>query len=775
MVPWGRATSHRSRGRQSALTSSHEPRSLTVGALSGARRQQSRDRQGATGAAWLLWLLVAATCCPALPGAQAQSFRLIPERRLVSVATAAPDVLVLVFLDHDEDAPPSQAAADYSVNGTVPRRVGRFSATVCEERCADWRAQRYPQLLQHRLYLALPAPLADGQRCEVGYPGGRTNFLFQSREMVCESFKVNQVGYSLQSGPRAAFFAPWCGDLGLTNATTNEVWLCEAKSGRDLLPLALRPIAADAVNGGPYWRIDLGALKEEGEYFLRMTGAGRSPSFGLGDVYAHHAFYVHMKGLYHQRCGTALTKPFTDWERPACHRELEVTDAPPPDFIKEHGARRIAHVGGHHDAGDFDVRLSHTVVAGWLLNAFELFPAKFRDAQLDLPESGNGIPDLLDEALFSLQAWEVLQEEDGGIRAGFEADRHPTYGEVNAATDKLVYRTFARHGHPTLAGGALMAYAARLVKPFDPGRAAGLLTRAQRAWGFYEKHREDAAYRWSRGGLLFASGQLYLATGEERYHEVFKRQAGYFFHLQGEKSAWPAEYHGTYFNLDTVAQGAAFTHYFASYLLDDSRAKDPAVVKAARAAVIAKADETLKKISGPGFATISTGSWGASTGVGRYGDFLLHAYRLTGEARYLDGARRLADWVLGANPLGRCFTSGLGTYPPLNPLQLDSYFHIQEGRGPVPGLVIYGVTEPPGAAPYIRAVTQHLYPAMAQLPPARRFTDGWSVVEQNEFTVWETLAPNAFLHACLAPDSPRKGRLLPYAGVCLPGGYPARP
>ena len=55
----------------------------------------------------------------------------------------------------------------------------------------------------------------------------------------------------------------------------------------------------------------------------------------------------------------------------------------------------------------------------------------------------------------SIRAWECLQEEDGGIRAGFEADRHPTYGVVNAATDKLVYRTFARNGHTTLAGGAL--------------------------------------------------------------------------------------------------------------------------------------------------------------------------------------------------------------------------------------------------------------------------------------------------------------------------------
>jgi hypothetical protein len=65
-------------------------------------------------------------------------------------------------------------------------------------------------------------------------------------------------------------------------------------------------------------------------------------------------------------------------------------------------------------------------------------------------------------------------------------------------------------------------------------------------------------------------------------------------------------------------------------------------------------------------------------------------------------------------------------------------------------------------APHIRAVLQHLYPAWEKLSRARRVTDGWSVVMLNEFTVWETIAPNAFLHACLAPDKPLRGQLLPF-------------
>jgi endoglucanase len=37
-------------------------------------------------------------------------------------------------------------------------------------------------------------------------------------------------------------------------------------------------------------------------------------------------------------------------------------------------------------------------VAQELLFAFEMAPRNFRDGELNIPESGNGVPDVLDEA-----------------------------------------------------------------------------------------------------------------------------------------------------------------------------------------------------------------------------------------------------------------------------------------------------------------------------------------------------------------------------------------
>jgi len=720
--------------------------------------------------------------------ARADEWDLIPDTRLADIQTAAANVLVLIYISPDSAPPPSQNPEDYGVlpapsmkvpphwaaqftksaetarRGAAqkksrlknaqagkawaknlppglrgkalgrllrPTAVGRASATIYEERCVDWHAQRYPQIIEHRIYLLLPKPLENRRPYLVLAPETQRLFLFDDMKTLCESFRVNQVGYNPLAGRKDAFFTVWCGDLGVPEgAAPGRVWLCSAEGGADPVEAPVTATPENSIDGGPVWRLDLSqVLRKPGAYYLRAEGAGRSPTFGYGDVWAHHAFYVHARGLYHQRCGTALEFPFTLWTRGACHTQLEVTDYPGPGFIHERGEEVIPHAGGHHDAGDFDVRPPHTLVAGWLLNAYELFPEKFTDGQLNIPESGNGIPDLLDEALWSVRVWENLQTEEGAIRAGFETDR----------------------------------------------RADELLAKAQKAWSFYQNHLDDPRFagKWTRGARMFAACQLYLATGEEAYHQAFLEEAPYFFRMNNEPPQWPQQYHGTYYNRDLVERGMVFTHYFVSYLLDGSRPRNSDVVQAGVAAVLRHAADTLKKIPEEGFATVSTAGWGQAAGVGRYADFLIHAWRFTGEQKWLDAACRLADWALGANPPGVCFTSGLGSRPPWNPLHLDSYFHIRNGLGPAPGIVVYGFNRYPGDNAGVRAVLQHFYPPIDQRPAGQTFTDGWSVVAQNEFTIWETMAPNIFLFAALAPETPLAGQLLPIGEARPPGGYPA--
>ena len=101
-------------------------------------------------------------------------------RTLHRIETAGPEMLVLCFTDSDTNPAPSQKPADYSVGGHEPVKVGRHSATVYEEKCTDWRAQRYPQILGHRIYLQLAQSLVEGATYEIRYDGGTTSLTFRT-------------------------------------------------------------------------------------------------------------------------------------------------------------------------------------------------------------------------------------------------------------------------------------------------------------------------------------------------------------------------------------------------------------------------------------------------------------------------------------------------------------------------------------------------------------------------------------------------------------------
>ena len=56
------------------------------------------------------------------------------------------------------------------------------------------------------------------------------------------------------------------------------------------------------------------------DYRIRVSGCGLSPPFGVGRSHTEKLVYTHMRGLYHQRCGTSLPATTTESVRPcACH------------------------------------------------------------------------------------------------------------------------------------------------------------------------------------------------------------------------------------------------------------------------------------------------------------------------------------------------------------------------------------------------------------------------------------------------------------------------
>ncbi len=631
--------------------------------------------------------------------------------------------------------------------------------------------------VDHQIFLVLDEPLGASDVLRVRHSGGGADLdvlvPFSDRYLETPLIQVNQVGYNPRASRRWAYVSGWMGSGGgaeLSALSSSAEVLIES-----LDPLSVRRAAltgltvesrseTDEEAGGAVRQIDLAGLPpaEGVRYRVHIPGVGVSFPTAVSEEAALRAFYVVARGMYHNRWCGDLSAEHTEWSRPEDHcsayfvtgrsyREgMFGADTPRTD------ARPLR--GGHHDAGDFDIRPYHVVVAQYLLRAFEMDTSRFTDGQLTVPESGNGIPDLLDEALWSLAAWQGLQNPDGTIRAGVESHRHPS-GIYKADADELPYWTYDPEPWHTAYVAALFAHAARLVRPFDEAKSTELEEAARAAYG------SPIASGAPDGPRLYAAGELAALTGEAAYGDDFvalwrsldRYGGGAFDSLTPMQHVYPG-----YFGTDQAM--ADFVMGYAQ-----SSGADSAIVAVIRGELVDRADAVAATVLDSahahrnGRAGSDPPDWGHTSSTGRHVDLIYQALQfggLTEEARqrYFDALSVSADYALGANPWGRTYLTGLGTDSPNEPLHNDSLAFLKEGMPPVPGIPIYGpIRSIPGAS-YYDPVEAALYPRFDMRPPGRRVIDSRTAVVSSEFTIWENQAPftelfGALLGAGMEPPS----------------------
>ncbi len=702
------------------------------------------------------------------------------------IQTAGPRWLVVEFETDENDPPPSIDPADWrfgSGAGTPALQVGRWTYVRHVETAA---LNHHVDRVHHHIFLESPlGQWVQGKSYTIQGPSpvGVQAFLFDARRTLCESIHVNQVGYSGRSRSRYAIFGAFLGTLGSQDFFSGTPFFYEVRRESDdtlVLTGTSRFWGDDTRNEGgsgerAVYHMDLSRL-DDGRYYLDVPGVGRSHPFGVGPVYSKEIAKTVMRGLYHQRCGTALKPAFTPWARAACHTVVEVTDGEPPGFIPPSAhpvTRSIA--GGWHDAGDFDRRGPHIVIPAFLLTLYEAFPDRFPDGVLDIPESGDpfGMPDILDEALWGVLLWQNLQEADGGVRWGVETDAHPAYGVVTAATDTLVYRTYRRDRYVTALAAGLFAQASRLIRPFDPARAGELARDARRAWDYaFPDDAQDGALGRSfdaerrrpisESGRLYAGLQLWLLNGRpipdpDGYLDAFLAAS----RTLDARWQYPEQYHVIWYTLNDWQNGFIFEPYFMSYLLQGRKhAPDKEVwdlwkgrlaEKAWQGRALLPHGDPAKRRAYP-IGVAKSFQWGTVTsGPGRDAQPMIYMYALDGGQKWIDAISQLADYPLGLNPTGNSYITGLGANPPQNPTHLDSFPYDQPGGiGPVPGITLFGPfrLDPPDIF-YSSTVWKKVVPAWDQLPMQWHWSDGWSLIPVNEFSVWETEIPNVILYAFL--------------------------
>ncbi|NCC63742.1 MAG: hypothetical protein EOM15_03680, partial [Spirochaetia bacterium] len=239
------------------------------------------------------------------------------------------------------------------------------------------------------------------------------------------------------------------------------------------------------------------------------------------------------------------------------------------------------------------------------------------------------------------------------------------------------------------------------------------------------------------------------AAFSEALHQSFEKVATF---LLIEDGSWPNQYRPG----NSMAQ--ITTSHFISYLLHEKTRQTP-LSKALHALIEKEVANgtwmgfSMEESLYPQGATKAYG-WGAATAQGRYADPYIYAYRLeTDENRkqkLFDIVSQFSDYALGLNPLGISFVTGLGSVQVASPLHLDSYFFKEKGMDPVPGILVFGPSLERSNAAYQRVVSDVLYPEWENLPAQRRWTDGWSLVNSNEFTVYETMIWNICMFGFLS-------------------------
>jgi endoglucanase len=642
--------------------------------------------------------------------------------------------------------------------------------------------------VQHSIFLKLAEPVgardvlhvihvAPPRDALLGSRDAAADFLlpYSDRYLETPAIQLNQVGYNPRASRRYAYVSGWMGDggnLGLDAIGAEAQALVEAADPRlprdevATLPVTLRS-SADADSGGEVKQIDLSALppSDAARYRIRVPGVGVSWSTQVNETALLKAYYVTARGMFYNRWGRDLAASYSDWHtRTPDHVTVFTNDKYPTDaqeWQMESSAwaetdpqtqpRTLQ--GGHHDAGDFDIRPQHYLVSLELLRAYEVNPGAFADDQLDIPESGNGIPDLLDEVLWSLSGWEQLQEPDGGVRGGAESWRHP-WGVYYADQDPLPYFTYARDTQLTARVAGLLAQAAFHVQSFDAARATSLQTHALAAYEFAYAQGLRADDTAQGAGMMYAEGELFRLTGDALHKQRF--EAGWTARDQG----WGEG------GADVLEASVPFpatneASFLADYALGYLQASGASTSYASqmRSKLSSLATSALSELEANhahrnGREVAGSPAWGKGTAVGEYVwrlYYQLQFGQLGTQQRQacVDAISLSADYVLGANPLGLVWITGLGSRAPIDPRHSDSRaFIVDQQTRAIPGIPVYGPGPALKTSAAYETANRLIYPdstLWTDRPLMRRYSSASNYVNMNEFTVQESMAPQTAL------------------------------
>lgn len=436
--------------------------------------------------------------------------------------------------------------------------------------------------------------------------------------------------------------------------------------------LTTEPDSSDMVS-----TVDFSALTTPGTYYLYLPGGAlRSYPFSIAADSYDLVGRAAMKSFYFQRCNHDKVMPHASdvlpgaaglggrWTDGSCHGTD--TSAPPGPGSAQNGNLDVH--GGWHDAGDYQKTLWGRGVPE-LLFAYEVNPTAWADGRLALPESGNGIPDLLDEVRWELDFYVRMQRPDGHFMSSVKG-RDPTVVSPPSASNesRVYFDTTSPDGNGWSGGGVTIASAtanatSALAHAAVVFRAAGqtaigngYAAAAAAGWGWLATRTPtDAGERRQR---LAAAAAVYRMDPTVATARTVVEGFAW--------STWDGMLPGS------VTPGESTVSTGAWHVLSNAAATTPLknTIKTAVQAAIVDRAFSEPGLYGPLYGGPGNGwdwSWGSNRAQGFYGANLLMALRFDvrgshSAAEVAARAQQHLHYLLGMNPLSMLYFTNMAAY-----------------------------------------------------------------------------------------------------------------
>lgn len=508
-----------------------------------------------------------------------------------------------------------------------------------------------------------------------------------------DRIRLNQIGFY----PNAAKVAILVDEPG-SGAAAQPFQVTTADGKKVLFSGTLSEPRKNAISGKTARTADFSALRTTGTFVVNIPSLGRSYPFAIRPAVHRDVAIGAIKGFYYQRVSTDLPEKFAgQWHRPAGHPDNRILIHPSAASATRPAGTTLSSPWGWYDAGDYNKYIVNSGISmGTLLSLYEDFPDFCKTLPVNIPESSNRLPDLLDESLWNLRWMMTMQDPaDGGVyhkltNAKFDGmvmpdkatnDRYVVHKSVTAALD------FA----------AVMAQSARIFKAYNrelPGLADSCTAAAVKAWGWAKQH-PDALYnqdalnkefdpdvvtgtygdRDATDEWIWAAAELYLTTKDDTYYTA----VNLFPDDKTPLPSWP--------------QVRTLAYYSLARLSDQLTPRGKQDLPTLKRHITQLADQLRQDVAKQAFQTpmgktASDFIWGSSAVAANQGIALIQAYRLTSDQTYLNAALANMDYLLGRNAVGYSFVTGFGSKTPMHPHHRPS---VADGiEAPVPGLLSGG-------------------------------------------------------------------------------------